>query len=148
MENFLMGTLILGLMFACCGTSDFASYSDCGTDGYYCMESAAINSCSPARTLLADDYPMEATITGSSGSGSCYIEIRALSESELYDLLRAEGADEATIQMFKASYGSGFSQMQNRKASCVVQATSVEEFLDYGDLSSYCTGDLLTYGYY
>ena len=148
MENLLTGALILGLVFACCGTSDFASYSDCGVDGYSCMGSAALNSCSQARTILADDYPMEAKITGAYDSGSCYLEIRALSESEFYDFMRSEGADETTIQMFKTSYGSYFSQIGNRKASCVVGSSEVSEFFEYGDLESYCTGDLLTYGYY
>jgi hypothetical protein len=149
MENLLVGTLILGLVFACCGTSDFASYADCGVDGYSCLESAAINDCSPARSLLADDIPMEAKITGQYDSSSCYMEIRTLSKSEMKDLFRSEGADEATIQMYESMYGDYYSNFADKKASCVVSATYVEEFLSYGDFEDYCTGELVdSFQYY
>ena len=147
MENLLAGTLILGLVFACCGTSDFATYTDCGIDGYGCMESAAQSGCAPAKTMLADDVPMEAKITGQYDSYSCSLELRVLSKSEMYDMFRAEGADESMIQMFEASYGSYYSNIENKKASCIVEPSYMEDFFYYQEFEQYCSGDLLTYGY-
>lgn len=143
MENLLVGTLILGLVFACCGTSDFATYADCGNDGYSCLGDYAESGCTPAKSYLLDDIPMEAKITGAYDSSSCNLEMRTLSKNELYDLFRAEGTDEATIQMFVSSYGTYFSIIENKKATCVVDSSYVEDFLYGSYMEDYCTGELV-----
>ena len=149
MENLVSGSLILGMLLACCGTSAFVSYADCGIDGFSCMGQYAGEGCSPAKTILADDVPMEAIITGQHDSYSCDVELRVLSKQEMYDLFRSEGADEATIEMFESSYGSYLSVIENKKASCVVEPSYMENFFYYGDFETYCSGELVSgYDYY
>jgi hypothetical protein len=91
---------------------------------------------------------MEAKIIGQYDSYSCQVEVRALSKEEMYDLFRSEGADESTIQMFESSYGSYYSNIANKKATCFLEPSNIEDFFYYGVFEQYCTGDLVTYGYY
>jgi hypothetical protein len=145
MENMFSSALILGLVFACCGTSDFSVTTDCGIDGFDCFSRAAENGCSPAKMVVADDLPMEATITGEYDSLSCNVELRILTKSEMYDLFREEGADEETISMFEATYGDHFSTYENKKATCIIGKSYMEQFFYYGDFNQQCSGELVSY---
>lgn len=144
MENLFSGALVLGLVLSCCGASGFALEKDCGIDGFDCFADSAEDGCSPAKTLIADDMPLEARITGKYDSDSCNIELRGLAKSELYDLFRSEGADESAIQMFDATYGSHYSAIENKKATCIVYSSYTEEFLQYEEIGQYCSGELVS----